>query len=74
MKRQRRVHHLTKHHLCPKERIKLHTAHKDQSRENFSRVLMLWRDKHNSWHHLFHNLTLHEIISLLQRIEKIKYH
>lgn len=71
---KKRKNHLGRHHLCPKERFKLHTEYQNQVRENFSRVLMLWRDKHNSWHHLFHNLTLHEIIELLQRIEQIKYH
>lgn len=64
---------LTRHHLVPKERQKLHTVPENELDRNFERVLMLWRDKHDAWHFLFHNLTLGEIISVLQRIERIKY-
>lgn len=70
---KRRKNYISRHHLCPKERLKLHTENENQVRENYHRILNLWRDKHNAWHLLFHNLTLHEIIELLQRIEKIKY-
>ena len=62
----------TKHHLCPKERLKQGTIHIDYSDNYYRRILMLWRDSHNAWHQLFHNLTLEEIIKVLQRIQRIK--
>lgn len=71
MKKKKR--NLTRHHLIPKERVKLGDVPEEELDHNFSRVLMLWREKHDAWHFLFHNLTLGEIIKVLQRIEKIKY-
>ena len=64
---------LTRHHLIPKERKKLHTVPYSERHFDDQRVLMLWRYKHDVWHTLFHNMTLHEIIATLQRIEQIKY-
>ena len=63
---------LTKHHLIPKERVKLGTVYQDQTDEYFEGILHLWRERHDYWHLLFHNLTLHEIILILQRIEHIQ--
>ena len=62
----------TKHHLIPKERIKDETLKYNFSDYAYPRVLRLWRSKHNWWHLLFGNLTLEEIILVLQRIERMK--
>ena len=63
----------TKHHLIPKERVKLHNIPENEVDRDYNRVLMLWRDRHDAFHILFHNMTLGEIILVLQRIERIKY-
>lgn len=63
---------LTRHHLTPKQRVKEKTVDKDLSVYADVRILHLWREKHDYWHYLFHNLTLSEIISVLQRIERMK--
>lgn len=60
----------TKHHLIPKSRK--HNYKKKQVCET-SRVLILWESKHKSWHHLFSNMTLDEIIITLNRIKRIKF-
>ena len=59
---------LTKHHLVPKIRVKSGTHKDDWSVFEYARILHLWRDKHDSWHLLFGNLTLSEIIKVLERI------
>ena len=64
---------LTRHHLIPKERKKLGTARKDISDDQFNRILWLWDDSHEMWHKLFKNLTIDEIILLLQRIKRLKH-
>lgn len=62
---------LTKHHLIPKDRIKKETIKKDMSGYAHVRILHLWRNKHDAWHYLFHNLTLSEIILVLKRIDSL---
>jgi hypothetical protein len=37
-----------------------------------SNLLALNKQRHEAWHLLFHNLNLDEIISLLQRLKKVK--
>ncbi len=54
---------ITKHHLIPKSR----GGHNDKQN-----LLNLWSDKHHLFHELFGNMTLSEIIILLQRIESAK--
>lgn len=61
------------HHLIPKERVKLNTVPENEQDRDYNRVLMLWRLRHDAFHILFHNMTLGEIILVLQRIETIKY-
>lgn len=63
---------ITRHHLIPKERHKLKTASVNQANLHIDTVLKLWRDKHDYWHKLFGNMTLDEIIEVLQRIKRIK--
>lgn len=72
MKHSRKRSYLSNHHLVPKERVHDHTQHLDFSHIEESRILRLWRDKHDAFHLLFHNLTLEEIIAVLQRIQRIK--
>lgn len=62
---------MSKHHLIPKQRVREKTVNKDLSSYAHVRILHLWRNKHDYWHYLFHNLTLPEIILVLQRIEHI---
>jgi len=57
-KDKRRQKRLTKHHLIPKERVKLGTVPEDESDRSYSKVLMLWRNRHDYWHYLFGNLTI----------------
>lgn len=64
---------LSNHHLIPKERVKLGTVPLDEIYQDYNRVLTLWRDRHNYWHYLFRNMTIGEIIKILQRIQSIKY-
>lgn len=63
---------VTRHHLSPQERYKygLHTKWGKNSEEN---ILMLWVERHRSWHELFGNLTLEEIIEVLQRVSRMKH-
>ena len=70
IKKKRNV--LSRHHLVPKERVKLKTVPTEERCKDFNRVLMLWRDKHDIWHKLFHNMTLGEIMAVLQRIDNFK--
>jgi len=51
------------HHLQPRSR---------RGQSIGSNLLKLDGYKHSAWHLLFGNLTLHEIIELLQRLERIK--
>jgi len=53
---------LTKHHLIPKAR-NLKGTYKAKN------ILMLWRDNHNYWHILFHNLTIQEILRNWKRLK-----
>lgn len=62
-RKARRPKRLTKHHLTPSCRGGKTTP------EN---ILYIWRDKHEMFHFLFGNLTLEEIIHLLQRVARIK--
>lgn len=71
--RNKRLRRLTKHHLIPKERVKLNTVPEDEIDRSYSKVLILWRNRHDYWHYLFGNLTIGEIVKVLQRIERIKY-
>jgi len=64
--------HTTRHHLIPRQRVKLKTVHEDHSKKSTERILNLWRDKHSAWHFLFHNLSIEEIIKVLQRVKRIK--
>jgi len=73
MRKSKRRNYSSKHHLVPKERMKLKNYNENQVNEHLQRVLILWRTKHDAWHVLFHNLTLREIIELLNRVEQIKY-
>lgn len=60
----------TRHHVIPKERKKKKTLSKNQSHLFIDATIVLWRDKHDSWHHLFKNMTLDEIIECLQRVRR----
>lgn len=51
------------HHLTPKSR---------GGRKSKYNELELDIYRHNAWHLLFHNLTLREVIELLERLEQIK--
>jgi len=73
MRKSKRRNYKSRHHLVPKERVKLKNYNENQVDEHLQRVLMLWRIKHDAWHVLFHNLTLREIRELLDRLEQIKY-
>jgi len=54
---------INKHHLKPKSR----------GGQNLdSNLLKMDISRHNAWHLLFENLTLDEIIKLLERVRKIK--
>ena len=64
--------YLTRHHLIPKERIRKRTLKQNYTVDDYEKVLRLWYKKHQYWHFLFGNLTLREIISILERIAKIK--
>jgi hypothetical protein len=61
-KKHYRKTNLTQHHLIPKSR---------KTRDK--QVIMLYWEHHQSWHNLFGDLTLQEIIAVLQRIEKQHY-
>ena len=53
----------SRHHLTPRSR---------GGSSLDSNLLNMDLHRHQAWHLLFKNLTLHEIIELLQRLEKIK--
>lgn len=61
--------HRSRHHLVPKERKKDKTDRQNQVNLHIDATFILWRDKHDSWHHLFKNMTLDEIIECLQRVK-----
>jgi hypothetical protein len=63
---------ITRHHLIPGERVRNKTYDDDHTELHFEAILKLWKEKHYHWHALFHNLTLDEIIVVLERIKRIK--
>lgn len=64
---------ITRHHLVPKEKVKNETYNQDYTKKDFDKVLKMFRYKHTFWHIIFGNLTLHQIILLLQRVERMKF-
>ncbi len=58
---------LSRHHITPKSRRgDIHNVNEVEH------VLYLWRNRHDSWHFLFKNMTLDEIIETLTRVKRIK--
>lgn len=57
--------HQNRHHLRPRSRG-------GESLE--SNLLWIDIEKHQSWHVIFKNLTLDEVISLLKRVKRAKDH
>ena len=57
-----------RHHLIPKQR-------RNTYKEKNPVFVTLWMhiEKHKAWHKVFNNLTLDEIILLLQRVRRHKF-
>ena len=58
IKHKTRDTYMSRHHLIPKIRGGTY------SKRN---ILNLWRDRHNLWHNIFADLTLDEIIKMLDK-------
>lgn len=61
--KQKRRRRRNKHHLIPKSR---------GGADIPSNIILIDIDKHRCWHTLFGNLTLGEVIRLLERLKRIK--
>ena len=62
-KMKHRYHHKNRHHLIPRSRGG------GNDRRN---LLLIKIDRHETWHRLFGNLTLNEVIGLLIRLKRAK--
>lgn len=62
MKHWKRSRKFNRHHLIPKCR----------GGYGGKNLLKMDMERHKAWHFLFNNLTLDEVIELLQRVKKIK--
>lgn len=60
---RRRSNKLTKHHLLAEAR---------GGNNRPENILFLKREKHDTWHTLFGNMSLEEAINLLQRTKRMK--
>lgn len=57
---------IDRHHLTPKCRVR-------RGKLRMSLTIRLKRVRHNEWHRVFGDMTLDEIIDLLQRVRRFKY-